>query len=128
MSLNLLSERENLVATKNLKKVIRKVYLNAKEKDPSKRTFHPLDYPTNWNNVIKYMEAKDKRMQFNALFRSLFKPIYIEDLKVYTDAGHKLSPALKKEMKQYAKEKAKKIVKTQLAAKAPVQQGEQGQV
>lgn len=110
------------MATKNLKKIIRKIYMNAKAK-PEDRTFNPLNYPKNWGNAIKALKAKDYRLQFNAIFKPLYKQIYAEDIKVYVDGGHKITSRLKKLMKDNAKEKAKEIAKAKiaLAANSPQQ-------
>lgn len=110
------------MATRNLKKVIRKILLNSKETDTTKRTFYPPDHRINWNKAIKYLNAKDRSLSFNAIFRPLFEEIYVTDIKEYLSLGHKLNSALKKGIRQYAKEKAKELTKTQLALKAPAQQ------
>lgn len=110
------------MATKNLKKVIRKIVLNSKEKDMTKRSFNPMAYPTNWNKSIKYLNAKYKRATFNAIFRPLFADIYRTDIQEYLAGGHKLNAALKKGMKQHAKEKAIEITKAKLALKAAAKQ------
>ena len=110
------------MATRGLKKVIRKIYLNSNEKDPIKRTFNPYNYPKNWNNAIKYINAKDRRMAFNKIFRPLFADIFAADVKAYLAGGHKLTSALKKQMRLYAKEKASEITKTKLAAQTTAQQ------
>ena len=115
------------MATKNLKKVVRKIYLNAKEKDKSNQTFNPMDYPANWNNAIKYIQAKDRRMAFNNIFKPLFKKTFAADIKMYQAAGHKLSYGLRKQIKENAKQKAKETTKTQLAVKAAIEQSGKGQ-
>jgi hypothetical protein len=111
------------MSSRNLKKVIRKVILNSQEKDVTKRTFKPTDYPKNWNEVIKYMNTRDRRLTFNRVFKPLFIKIYQEDIKAYLAAGHKLTTVLKKQMREYAKEKAKELTQTKLSPGAPAQQG-----
>lgn len=111
------------MATSNLKKVIQKVYKNAKEIDVAKRTFKVNDYPVNLTKAINYINNKSARLAFNEIFRPLFKAILEKDIKEYLAMGHKLNYQLRKGMVQYAKEKAKAETKTQLAAKAPAEQG-----
>lgn len=113
--------------TKNLKKVIRKIYMNAKEKDLQLRTFNPQDYGVNWEGAIKYLNALDRRITFNKIFKLHYAEIYAADIKTYLATGHKLTYALKKQMKQYAKEKAKTITKAEIEAQATAKQSEQGQ-
>lgn len=110
------------MATKNLKKVIRKIVLNSKEKDLSLRTFNPANYHVNWNGAIKYLNAKDRRTTFNNIFRPLFADIYRTDIQEYLAGGHKLNAALKKGMKQHAKEKAIEITKAKIALQAAAKQ------
>lgn len=106
------------MSTKNLKKVLGKIYRNAKEKDVTKRTFDPAKYPRSWPAAIKYVTALDRRMQFNAIFRPAYAAIYQE----MREEG-----CVKNEAKRRAKEKAKEFTKAQLAAKAAAQQGGAGQ-
>lgn len=108
--------------TKNLRKVIRKIYMNAREPDISQRSFSPEVYPVNWNNAVRYVNAKDKRLSFNKIFKPLVVEIYQQDLKEYVAGGHKLTTEMKRTLKYNAKEKAKDITKTQIAIKAAEKQ------
>lgn len=110
------------MASRSLKKVIDRIYTNAKETNLTKRTFNPQDYHVNWERAIRYINAKGKRLQFNSIFKPLFEEIYKKDLQDYAALGHKLTYSLKKGVKQYAKEKAKEGTKAQIAAQAPDQQ------
>lgn len=107
---------------KNLKKVIGKIYKNAKEKDVTKRTFKPDKYHINWARAVKEVNAKGARLEFNKIFKTLFVEILTADLKAYLASGHKLTYSLKKKMTRYAKEKAKDLTKTKLTFKAPAEQ------
>src|SRR5437879_2900691 len=91
------------------------------------KNLNPHQYPVNFNRAIKYLNAKDKSAKFNNIFKPLYKQLIAEELKVYADGGHKISGALKKEMKQYVKDKAKKATKAKIAAKFTVQQGNKEQ-
>lgn len=110
------------MASKNLKKVIRAIYKNAKEKDARKRTFDPRKYPVNWANAVRYVNAQGRRQQFKKLFKPLFKETLAAEFKMYADGGHKITGALRKEMIQYVKDKAKQTVKAQIAAEAAAKQ------
>lgn len=110
---------------KNLKKIITKIYINAKEKDRTRLTFRPEVYPVNWERAIKAIQALDKRIAFNLKFKPLMAEIYKKDLAEYVSAGHKLNTSIKKEMKLYAKEKAKELIKAELQAQAPAKQSDQ---
>jgi len=103
------------MATKNLKKLMRRIY-------NQDGTLSPKEYPTNFNRAIKYLNAKDKSVTFNTIFKPLYKQMMAEELKVYADGGHKISGALKKEMKEYVKDKAKKTTQTEIAAKIAAKQ------
>src|SRR5271165_2359266 len=107
---------------KNLKKIIGKIYKNAKEKDLTKRTFDPREYQINWPQAVKAINAKGKRLEFNKIFKPLFTEILTADINAYLAGGHKLSSSLRKGIKQYAKEKAKDLAKAQITAKAAAQQ------
>jgi hypothetical protein len=111
--------------TKNLKKIVRKIYLNAKEADVTKRTFNPNMYPVNWAGAIKALNLKDKRLAFNAIFKPLFVEIYATDIKAYLTGGHKLTGKLKKAIKDNAKQKAKEITQDQITARAAASQQSQ---
>lgn len=114
---------------KNLKKVIRKIYMNAKEADVTKRTFDPNKYPTNWGGAIKALNSKDKSLAFNVIFIPLFAEFYTADVKAYLAGGHKLTRSLKKAIKDNAKQKAKEITQAQIAVRAAAaKQGGEGQV
>ena len=43
------------MASKNVRKVLRKIYSQSK-------TFHPRKNPVSWNKAVKYVKAKDKRL------------------------------------------------------------------
>lgn len=103
------------MASKNLKKLMRKIY--AKNK-----TLNPHDYPGNWPKAIKYVNAKGRSMQFNGLFRPLYKQILSDAMAEHLAGGHKLTYEIKKGLKEYAKQQASETVKAQLAAKTPAQQ------
>lgn len=96
------------MASKNLKKVLRIIEIQHKE-------FHPTMNPVSWNKAVKYIKAKDKRTQFNGLFRPLYAQLY----KEMVEEG-----CVNKEAKRRAKAKAKEMVKAQLAVVPPAQSGE----
>lgn len=104
------------MATRGLRKVIKRIIMNAQEKDVNKRTFNPQEYSVNWNNAIKYLNARDRRLTFNKIFKPLFADIYLADVKAYLAGGHKLTTKLQKEMRAYAKTKAKDLTQAQIKA------------
>lgn len=110
------------MASKNLKKLIRRIYQNAKEPDVSKRTLHANMYPVNFPRAVKYVNAQAKHLAFNTIFRPLYKEILVKDIAEYLAMGHKLNSQLRKEMKEYAKDKAKAQTEAQLAAPAAAKQ------
>lgn len=110
------------MSSKNLKKVVQKIYKNAKEENLAKRTFRVNDYPTNLMKAITYINNKSARLAFNDIFKPLFKAMVEKDINEYVAMGHKLTWPLKKGIIEYAKEKAKTETKAKLAAKAPAQQ------
>ena len=106
------------MATRGLKKIIRKIYLNAKETDPSKRTFVPTDYNKNWERAVKYLNAQGKRLEFNVIFSPLYAALYTE---------MRMEGVVKKQAKLRAKAKAKEITKAQIATKAATKQDSEKQ-
>lgn len=112
---------------KSLKKVILKIYKNAKETDTTKRTFRPEDYPQNWTRAVKTLDAQQKRLQFNAIFKPLYRQLLNEGIKDYLSAGYKMTGTVRKTLKYNAKQKAKEITKAELASKAAAEQSNQEQ-
>lgn len=115
------------MANRNLKKILRKIYKNAAEKDVTKRSLNPQDYPVNFARAVKHLNAQGHRMAFNAIFKPLFKQMLAEEFKQYADGGHKIHGALRREMVEYVKDKAKAATKAKLAAEVAAQQGHKEQ-
>lgn len=110
------------MASRNLKKILRKIYKNAAEENLAKRTLNPKKYPVNFNRVIKYLNAQGARQEFNSIFKPLFKEMLAAEFKQYADGGHKISGALRKEMVSYVKDKAKQAAKAEIAARITAEQ------
>lgn len=108
------------MASRGTKKVLRKIFSKTNNLDPNKCV-------VSWNKAVKYIQAKDKRLAFNAIFKPAYAEMKARDIKEYLAGGHKLTTHLKKEIMEYAKEKAKAFAKAQIASKAAAQQGGQKQ-
>ena len=78
--------------------------------------FNPNKYPVNAIRYQKYVDTKKKNMLYHRLFDPLYKKMLAEELGQYFKGGHKLNSALKREIKEDVKDRAKKIVNAQIAA------------
>jgi hypothetical protein len=108
------------MATKNLKKLLNKIYTQNKNLKPQR-------YVANWPKAVKYVNAKGLRIQFNNIFKPLFQQLWAEELEIYKAGGHVISGQLRKEMRGYVKYKAKKATKAELAAQAATKQNHKEQ-
>lgn len=99
------------MASKNTKKVLRKIYSQNKN-------FKPQNNSVSWNNAVDYIKAKDKRLSYN----SIFVPIFEEVKKELRAEGCHESV-----LKSRAKKKTKEIVKAHFAAKFAAEQSSAGQ-
>lgn len=79
---------------------------------------HPTQYPESWNKAVKYIQAKDKRLTFNAEFRPLFKAVKQE---MREEGCHE------KVLSSRAKAKVLEILKTKAALKTAAEQSGAGQ-
>lgn len=96
------------MASKNVKKVLRKIYQRSK-------SFHPTMAPVSWNKCVKYIKAKDKRTTYNATFKPLFAQVKQE---MREEGTHESV------LKRRAKAKTKELIKNKLAlATVTAQQG-----
>lgn len=81
--------------------------------------FNPNKYSRNWDRFQKYVAHKEASMVYQSLMRSLYK----EEVDKYLKGGHKVGRAFRKEIKAYAKARAKEITQAKVAAASnPTQQ------
>lgn len=85
--------------------------------------FNPDKYTRNWERFQKYVAHKEASRIYQSMFKPLYKEMLAAELGQYFKGGHKLNSALKREIKEDVKARAKEIVKAKLATSAnPAQQ------